>query len=189
MDQDAVIIEEYKSLRQEMISLQGWRLTILAFTAAGMSSIFALSLKSIIEANGTINNTVISIAITSLYVLLIPSIFLMRSTQQQLKRVANFIRCRVETKLAGLEWETDSHNARSGATERGGVRGIAMVYIGFTFLPLTILLFLTTSICDKVFIIPTITFALSIYLSLDLRYAFSNGWKSTTWLTLKADEE
>lgn len=184
--QTAGLLEEYKTLRAELISTQGQRLQIVAYTVGALSVLLSLFGGALLKPSEIPLNTQLFASILGAvvaYVVLIPSEILMISAQRHIHRIANYISAFIEPKIPGLEWETRWSLHAAKLKHPGGLRGLSSIYVGLSLLPLLMPIYvLSRSQSQWQWVLILIPFlGLSLYLAYDLRTARSKNWRSTSW--------
>lgn len=188
------LLEEYKTLRAELISLQGQRLQIVAYTVGTLSVLLSLFGGALLRPSDIPSNTHLFASILGAivaYAVLIPSELLMISAQRHIHRIAHYIAGYIEPKIPGLAWET-RWTLRAGKFKSpGGLRGMSAIYFGFSLLPILLPIFaLSRSLYQWQWILILFPFlVVSLYLAYDLRTARSKTWRSTGWDGMGSNEK
>lgn len=139
MDKIEIMLEEYKALQDRIIQQKKSRDTVITATLIAYFSVYGLFGKAISESeNVQQTDGLIISAITSLYLLHLASVILMKSYQQHLSRIIRYLREEIENSIDGLNWHLYRKNKAPEHTVKGGVAGIAWFYILLTSLPLGI---------------------------------------------------
>jgi hypothetical protein len=123
-------VEEYRSLRQELLGLERSRLLVIGFTALAVSTAGTFGLRAAYEGSAAPTG----VAVLALFVLLVSVLMVLRLSQRmQLIRV--YLARYVEPALPGAKWEQRrleldelTSNQLLRRTEDGGV--IALMYLG-----------------------------------------------------------
>ena len=98
-------IEEYKSLRQEIMSRQNARLLILGFTVTAIGTILGLTLREENIFQARLNHYAFAL-IAFAIVIIIAALVLTIHHTQQIDVIGGYIRKFIEPKVVGLDWET-----------------------------------------------------------------------------------
>lgn len=176
------MIEEYKTLRDEIISAKGRRLQTTSMTVGAMGVLLSVIASAVLDPN-TFTPSIRFIASLAggiaMYLILIPCQIMNISLQQTIQRIGDYIRIFIEPNIPGLEWETRWADHKKQHRLAHGVRGISGIFLFLAFLPwLLPIIALSYSQKSLPFIaIFVLLFCVSIYLSLDMHNALSSGWK------------
>lgn len=175
-------IEEYKSLRQEIMSRQNARLLIMGFTIAAIGTILGLTLQEGISLD--LNYYAFAL-ITFAIVIVIAALVLTIHHTQQIDVISAYIRKFIEPKVMGLGWETHwtryreskQSDPKTGGLPLGTSKPLALYYA-----------FLTISVYSVAFVIGfyrhwvaltlvSILALCSIVCSYDLYKRKTKGWR------------
>jgi hypothetical protein len=176
------MIEEYKTLRDEIISAKGRRLQTTSMTVGAMGVLLSVIASAVLDPN-TFTPAIRFIAALAggiaMYLILIPCQIMNISLQQTIQRIGDYIRTYIEPEIPGLEWETRWADHKKKHRLAHGARGISGIFLFLAFLP-WLLPFFSFSYSQKA--LPLIAifvflFCVSIYLGLDMHNALSSGWK------------
>ena len=116
-------LEEYRSLRQEIMSRQNARLLILGFTVTAIGTIIGLALQGEMALSQGLNHYVFALIIFAI-VLIIAALVLTIHHTQQIDVIGAYIRKFIEPQVAGLDWQTRWTRYRESkrpTPETGGV--------------------------------------------------------------------
>ena len=120
----AVILEEYKTLRQEMLKNQETRYIILGFTITSLGILLGLSLK---EAPATTTFPGNSLALIVYAFLIIgAAVWATIHHTQNIDRLGGYIREVIEPQLPELHWETVWMGFRESLRKAGSTQGLPM---------------------------------------------------------------
>lgn len=187
------LLEEYKTLRAELISMQGQRLQIVAYTVGALSVILSLFGGVLLRPSDISSNTLYASILGAVvaYTVLIPSEILMISAQTHIHRIACYISAFIEPKISGLAWETRWSLQVARLKHPGGLRGMSSIYFGLSLLPLLLPSFaLSHSLSQWQWVLILLPFLVaSFYLAYDLRTARSKKWLSIRWDTIDSIEK
>lgn len=98
-------IEEYKSLRQEIMSRQNARRLILGFTITAIGSIIGFVLQGEIALEYDLDYYAFSLIIFAIVIIIAALILTIHHTQQ-IDVIGAYIRKFIEPKMPGLNWQT-----------------------------------------------------------------------------------
>jgi Ca2+/Na+ antiporter len=180
------LLEEYKTLRAELISTQGQRLQIVAYTVGALSVLLSLFGGALLKPSEIPHNAQLFASILGsivAYAVLIPSEMLMISAQRHIHRIARYIAVFIEPKIPGLAWETRWSLHTYKLKHPGGLRGMSSIYFGLSLLPLLLPIYvLSRSQFQWQWTLILLPFlVVCLYLAYDLRTARSKNWRSTSW--------
>lgn len=139
-----IILEEYHTLRDEILSEQKARLQIISFTIGAYGVILTVMMNAIANSRVGDNNLqlIIFAGVTTLWALLIPSLMMSISTQQSIQRKGDYIREFIEANIPELRWETIWNNSKAkGLNRLGKVRSRGGLYIFMALLPAIFLVY------------------------------------------------
>jgi len=183
MNQIAPLLEEYNSLRAEIMKRQDARLYIAGFTMAAIGTILGFTLREG-TSFGHDSNYYIAALVSFALIVLNAALFLTIQYTQQIDIISAYIRKFIEPKISGMGWETRWKLYRKKKGEKdpsffdfpwGTSRSLALFYA-----------FLTVAVCFVVFvrslyhpfiILVLILVTSSFILSYDLFKKKSKGWK------------
>lgn len=103
--QSNAILEEYKSLREEIMRRQDARLLILGFTVAAIGTIVGLALRDAPQTVQGLNYNALAL-ISFALALIIAALLLTIQHTQLINCISGYIREFIEPELGGLGWET-----------------------------------------------------------------------------------
>jgi hypothetical protein len=180
------LLEEYRSLRNEILSAQGRRLQTISLTVGVLGVILSISANAVMGGSITTPEERLVVALggaIALYAILIPSLIMVISLQQTVQRLGGYIRIFIEPHIPGLNWEHRWQDFKLQHQYPVGLRGVGAIYYFLLFLPLLLPLYtLSQSIQNWPLILILIPFiAWSTYLSYDLQAAISKSWKLARW--------
>jgi hypothetical protein len=119
----------------------------------------------------------------ALYAVLIPSLIMIRSTQQTIQRLGEYIRIFIEPRIPGLNWEHQWYNFKRQRRFKGGLRSMGEIYYFLSVVPLLLPLYAASQNIQNwpllLILIPFVCWA--IYLTYDLQAAISAGWNWSHW--------
>lgn len=116
MPADAAVLEEYRSLREEILQRLQLRYYVLALTLAGLAAITGVFTP--VAAAG-IPSKIVSFSYVSL-LLILGALVVTADNTRQVGVIAAYIRQFIESQIPGLNWETRWHRFRleSGADRK-----------------------------------------------------------------------
>lgn len=127
-------IEEYKSLRQEIMSRQNARLLILGFTVTVIGTILGLTLREEISFRQNFNHYAFALIAFAIAVIITALVLTIHHTQQ-IDVISGYIRRFIEPNVEGLCWETrwtryreSMRSKRSSALPLGTSKPLAVFY-------------------------------------------------------------
>lgn len=179
------ILEEYKTLRDEILNAKSRRMQIISFAIGAFGVILSLIFNTILGSNLTSLEDQLAIAVSGsiiLYGIVIPSLIMTISLQQSIHRLGNYIRVFIETKVPGMSWENrwKVHKAKNQLPR--GLQGLSAIYLFLSILPLLLPIYILIRNVNNyqiaIVIIPFLFWAL--YLCYDMGFAKSKGWR-TQW--------
>jgi len=176
------MLEEYKTLRDEIISAKGRRLQTTSMTVGAMGVLLSVIAATVLDSNLFKPEMQFVAALgggIAMYLILIPCQMMNISLQQTIQRMGDYIRIYIEPNIPGLEWETRWAEHKKQHRLAHGVRGISGIFLFLAFLPWLLPLL---TFCYSQHALPFIAafiflFCVSLYLSLDMHNALSAGWK------------
>jgi hypothetical protein len=135
MDVEEERVEEYRSLREEIVRRQDTRLVILGFAVASMGALIGLTLKTNADAVKGLDYYAFGLVSFAL-VLLIAALLLTIQITQQIEVIAAYIRRFIEPRTHGIRWETRwaryrelrRSGAKSGGVPLGTSKPLALYY-------------------------------------------------------------
>lgn len=180
------VLEEYRTLRSEILNAQGRRLQTISLTVGALGVVLSISADAVLGANLVTVEERLEVAVggaIALYAILIPSLIMTMSTQQTIQRLGEYIRIFIEPRVSGLQWEQKWHDFKIRHNYRGGLRGMGGIYYFLSLLPLLLPLYVVSQNPQNwllsLVLIPFL--AWSIYLSYDLQASFSKSWVWARW--------
>ncbi len=180
------LLEEYRTLRSEILNAQGRRLQTISLTVGAFGLILSITAGAVLGSNITSAETRLLVSIggaVALYAVLIPSLIMLRSTQQTIQRLGEYIRLFIEPRVPGLNWEQQWYNFKRQRRFKGGLRSTGEIYYFLSFVPLLLPLYAVSQNAQNwlllLWLIPFVGWA--IYLTYDLQAAVSAGWKWSRW--------
>jgi hypothetical protein len=128
------LIEEYKSLREEILKRQDTRTTILGFTVTAIGTVIGLSLQGSIPQSRDIDYFAFAL-ISFALLLIIAALLLTIQHTQQIDTIAGYIKKFIEPN-AGIHWESyygryrnlKRSNPKTGGTPLGTSKPLALYY-------------------------------------------------------------
>lgn len=177
------LLEEYRSLRDEIHAAQGRRIQTLSFTIGAFGVILTLITNTVLGSGITSPEARFVIAIggsITLYGIVIPSLIMNLSVQQTIQVIGSYIRVFIEPEVPGLNWENRWQAHKHEYRLTSGLRRISAIYFFLSLLPLLLPIYmLSQQTQNRLFILGLIPFACwSIYLSYDMNAAISKRWKA-----------
>lgn len=140
-----ILLEEYKTLRDEIINEQRGRLQIISFTIGAYGVILTVLLNTIANSDVDINNLqlIILSGLTILWAFLISSLLMIISTQRSIMRKGDYIRRFIEVNIPELRWQTTWYKSKEKGVKNRlqWARGAGVIYIFMTLLPLMFLVY------------------------------------------------
>ena len=106
MNQIAPLLEEYNSLRAEIMKRQDARLYIAGFTMAAIGTILGLTLREGYSPIGHDSNYYIAALVSFALIALNAALILTIQYTQQIDIISAYIRKFIEPKITGMGWET-----------------------------------------------------------------------------------
>jgi len=170
-DNSASRLEEYRTLRSEILAKQGQRVQVLAFNVAAFGAIIVATAQKAIEfsLSSPIEGALIVLSgSVGHFAVLVPSIYFTVRHSQQISKIGTYIIKSIESKDESLHWHTDW---------RGQVRAprariaLALIYAGLAIanLALSLLaLYCVGLLIPNYYIIPIILGLISLLLASNL---------------------
>jgi hypothetical protein len=184
------LIEEYKTLREEIIAAKGRRLQTTSMTVGALGVLLSVAATVVFGKEIPTAETRFIIALgggIAMYCVLIPCQIMNISLQQTIQRIGDYIRIYIEPLLPGLNWETRWRAHKKQHHLAGGVRGIGGIYVLLAFLPWMLPIYTFLILPDRfyclqfrvwpVILVLFLCFGLSCAYSVDMHIAHSKGWK------------
>ncbi len=103
MDRKQGLIEEYRSLRDEILRRQNARVLVLGFTLTAIGAVIGLSLGGKVPAT-QLPTFVFALSLFGLVLLLAALLFTIQNTQQ-IDIIASYISTFIEPEIDGIQWE------------------------------------------------------------------------------------
>jgi len=103
-DKEAML-EEYRSLREEIMRRQYARLLILGFTVTAVGTVLGLTLRTAPRAGGEVDYYALAL-ICFAEAVLIAAVLMTKSQTQHIEIIAGYIRTYIESQREGLGWES-----------------------------------------------------------------------------------
>jgi hypothetical protein len=180
------LLEEYKTIRGEILQTQGQRIQIISPTVGAIGVILSISFGLVLRAQATSPDKLLMIAVGAaivIYVILIPSLIMMISVQQAIQRLGGYIRLFIEPQVPGLNWENRIQKFKLQTRFAGGLRGMGAMYYFLAILPWFLPLYFLSHYPKgwPILLILVPLFGWSIYLGYDLRAGSSKGWRLARW--------
>jgi len=161
---DSPLLEEYKTLREEIMRTQRDRQVVLGFAITGVGTILGLIFKdfqkehnggSLVREPSWYGFALISIAL----LVLIGSLLLTRQHTLTIERISSYIRNFIEPNVDGLNWETRWTRYRMSAETK--IRFVP--FLRRSFLPMGFSKALTLFYCFLVIGIYVMTFLIGLH--------------------------
>lgn len=135
MDSKNALLEEYKSLREEIMRKQHARLYILAFTVAGIGTVTGVVLKGGLVIVQGLNYCALALISFALGMLIVALLLTIHHTQQ-IDLISAYIRTFIEPNVNGLRWESrwtcyresKRSNPKAGGLPLGMSKPLALYY-------------------------------------------------------------
>jgi hypothetical protein len=177
MTREEAILEEYKVLHEQAAAIKERRDSLLTVTLGVFTSLFGafVAIASAADTQASAPRLVLPFFL-ALYLVHIASCLLMRSHQQHLRRILNYIRTEIEPKIPGLNWSTYLAGKSLKASNRGGLRGIGWFYLLLWVTPLTLLAITPRRLSAPEIIVCSALVVISGLLALDMRFAYTKSW-------------
>lgn len=180
------LLEEYRTLRSEILNAQGRRLQTISLTVGAFGVILSVTAGAVLGSDITSPETRLLVSIggaVALYAVLIPSLIMIISTQQTVQRLGEYIRIFIEPRIPGLNWEHRWYNFKRQRRFKGGLRSTGTIYYFLSLVPLLLPLYAASQNAQNwlllLILVPFVCWA--IYLTYDLQAAISVGWKWSRW--------
>ena len=177
-------IEEYRSLRQEIMNRQNARFLILGFTIAAIGTILGATLREEIFPGQQLNYYTFALISFALIIVIAASVLTIHHTQQ-IEVISAYIRKFIEPKVVGLGWESrwtryreaKRSNPKAGGLPLGTSKPLAVYYA-----LLTISIYLVTFVIGLyhhwfALIFVSILAVCSLTCSYDLYKRKTKGWR------------
>jgi cell division protein FtsW (lipid II flippase) len=177
MTKEEVILEEYKVLHEQAAAIKERRDSLLTVTLGVFGTLFGtfVGIASAADTQASAPRLLLPFFM-ALYLVHIASCLLMRSHQQHLRRILNYIRTEIEPKIPGLNWSTYLAGKSLKASNRGGLRGIGSFYLLLCGTPLTLFVIAPRSFSALEIIACVALVVISALLALDMRFAYTKDW-------------
>jgi hypothetical protein len=177
------LLEEYKTLREEILTAKGRRLQTMSLTVGAFGVILSLTANVVLGPDLPTLEARLAVAIgggIALYGIVIPSLIMTRTLQQSIQRIGGYIRIFIEPRVPGLNWENRWQAHKLQHQLAAGLRGMSATYYFLSLLPLLLPVYsLSQNAHNGWLILVLLPFACwSVYLSYDMHAATSKGWKS-----------
>ncbi len=181
-DENEGILEEYKTLRDEIISAKGRRLQTMSLTVGTIGVILTVTAGAVLGSDIPSPETRLAISIgggITLYGVLIPSEIMTSRLQQTIQQIGAYIRVFIEPQVPGLNWENRWNAYKSQHHLSTGLREIGSIYYFLSLLPLMLPFYIISQGVQNWFLVfVLVPFILwSLYLSYDMQAALSKEWK------------
>lgn len=180
------LLEEYKTIRGEILQTQAQRIQIISLTVGAIGVILSISFGLVLRAETTPLDKLLLITVGAaivIYVILIPSLIMMISVQQAIQRLGGYIRLFIEPQVPGLNWENRMQKFKIQTRFAGGLHGMGAMYYFLAILPWFLPLYFLSQYPKgwPILLILVPLFGWSIYLGYDLRSGSSKGWRLARW--------
>jgi hypothetical protein len=180
------ILDEYNSLKSEIFRAQQQRIQIISLTVSVIGVILSISANIVLGSDTITPDRRLLVALggaIALYVVLIPALGMMISTQNLVRRLGSYLRIFVEPKVPGLNWESHRHNFRLHYHHKIGLQAIGRFYYFLSILPLLLPLYALSQYVQGwptlIILIPFIGW--SFFLSYDLQTGKSPELERVQW--------
>jgi O-antigen/teichoic acid export membrane protein len=182
------ILEEYKTLRTEILQWQNQRVKILSLVITAMAGLLSLFGGLLLNSSGDDPTRISLLSIVgslAMYVILIPLELLLISSHRQVSRIGKYIRVHIEPKLPGLEYESRLLEDRPQSDTLHGIRSMGKVCLALSIVPLVLpaisyVMFSAADWSRYAFVAPF--FMASVYMAFDLWFTFSKKWHINYWI-------
>jgi hypothetical protein len=171
-----IILAEYNVLHAQILGIQSRRDNLATITVTVNATIYGLFFTLISsERYPSMDKQLVLAAFTFLtYMFIVPSIIMMRSHQQHMRRIVNYIANNIESRLEDLNWSSRRHNNKSSSPN--GLRGMGNLYM---FLCVTPLLHSLVIMPGKLVLTLLVVLLLySLAEAADIRWAYRKSWRS-----------
>lgn len=183
MNQIAPLLEEYKSLRTEILERQNTRLHILGFTMAAIGTILGFALRDNVSIGQELNWYVFALVSFALVILNAALILTIQHTQQ-IDVISAYIRKFIEPKI-GIGWETrwtryrelKKSGKRSSGLPLGTSKPLTLFYAFMTLAVYSVAFVTNLYRYPLALILVTILVVSSLMCSYDLYKRKTKGWK------------
>lgn len=184
MDEKLALIEEYKSLREEIMRRQYARLLILGYTVTAVGALLGLAARDASSAAQSLTYYRFVLLAFALLILIAALLMTINHTQQ-IDIIASYIRRFIEPRVNGIRWESRWMRYRQSklspakitALPLGTSKSLSLYYalltVGTSF---TAVIFKVYEHLLALVIIAFLAFACLIW-SCDLSLRISKGWK------------
>ena len=191
MDRENMLIEEYKSLRDEILKRESTRYIVLAFTITAVGTVIGTTLADrSASAQGTDYRT---FALTAFALLLIiAALMLTRCLTQQMDLISGYIRTFIEEEMKGFRWESLLLRYRQMKRRKGSEHSLPMgtskpltyYYVILTLLVYGLALAAGLHRCWYAIGLLSVLAAGSCWYAYDLYFRKTKGWK-IDWSDMK----
>lgn len=176
------LLEEYKTLRAEILAAQGRRLQTVSLSIGIFGVIFSIVANTLLGSNMRMRDTQLIIAVggsIALYGIVIPGSIMIINLQRSIQRIGSYIRVFIEPKIPGLNWENRLVTFKKKEHLSRGMLGISGIYYFLSLLPLSFPLYVLIQKATSWFLILILVpfICWSLYLSYDMQAGSSKGWK------------
>lgn len=176
------ILEEYKMLRDELLSAKARRLQTVSLSVGAVGVILSITAGAVLGSDIPFAEERLALSLggsIALYGILIPSQIMTTHLQQTIQRIGSYIRVFIEPLVSGLNWENRWHIHKSQHRFPKGLRGIGSIYFFLSLLPLLLPIYIMSQRPQNWFLVFVLTpFVFwSLYLSYDIQATISSGWK------------
>ena len=177
MTEQEAILEEYKVLHEQAAAIKERRDSLLTVTLGVFGSLFGVfvGIAAAPDTQASAPRFVLPFFL-ALYLVHIASCLLMRSHQQHLRRILNYIRTEIEPKIPGLNWSTHLAGKSLKSSNRGGLRGIGWFYLLLWATPLTLLAITPRRLSLPEIAACALLVVISALLAFDIKFAYTRGW-------------
>jgi hypothetical protein len=181
-DEREGMLEEYRTLRDEILTAKARRLQTVSFTVGAVGVLLSIIAGAVLGSDIPSAEIRLAVAVgggIALYGILIPSQIMTTHLQQTIQTIGSYIRVYIEPHVPGLNWENRWQVFKSQYRLPKGLGGISSIYYFLSLLPLLLPLYLIGQGTQNWFLIfVLVPFVLwSLYLSYDVQAAVSKGWK------------
>jgi len=164
-------LEEYRTLRSEILAKQGQRVQVLAFNVAAFGAIIVATAQKAIEfslSNPTEGALIVLSGSVGHFAVLVPSIYFTLRHSQQISKIGTYIIESIESRDEGLHWHTYwRHQVRAPRARTA----LALIYAGLAIVNLTLsllALYCVGLLIPNYYVIPIILGLISLLLTSNL---------------------
>ena len=178
MDKEELILTEYNVLHAQILGIQSRRDNLASITVSANTTIYGLFFTLFSSEHfKELNPQTVLTAFTLLtYMFVLPAIVMMRSHQQHMRRIVNYIATNIETQVTELKWSSRGYKGASRTTSKNGLKSMGNLYIALSLMPVIYSLFITPK-WWFIFVLAACAI-LATAEALDIRMAYRKSWKN-----------